>query len=289
MHAGLNRPDNVFDVGGREAAQVAHELGQDWWQSALQASATRAPAAIVFDYESAWIARIQPQGASFDYLTLVYNWYSELRRHGVDVDIVPPGAPLDGYRLAVVPMLAHIGEAAAKAFADFDGVALFGIRSGSKTESFQIPKNMPPDALQRLLSVRITRVESLRPGTARSVLWGNQQFSCEAWVEHVDVGEGVEALAAFADGKPALVRKHNRYYLAAGPSKQLIEAAIKHLLDQGKIPSTILHDDVRIRRRGALTFAFNFGSQPQRAPTPSGARFVLGSENIAPYDLAVWA
>jgi beta-galactosidase len=288
MHAGLNRPDNVLDVGGHEAARVAQELGQDWWQRNLVAPAKQAAVAIVFDYESAWIARIQPQGASFDYLTLVFNWYSALRRQGVDVDIVPPNLPLDGYRLAIVPMLAHVGEAAARMFVRFDGPMLFGVRTGSKTESFQIPNELPPGRLQSLLPIKIARVESLRPGLARTVHWGNQQFSCDTWIEHVDVGEGVEVLARFADGRAALSKQAGRHYLACWPSKDLIEASLKHLLNQANIPSTPLPDELRVRRRGSLTFGFNFGSEPRAAPASRDARFLLGGEIIAPYDLAAW-
>jgi beta-galactosidase GanA len=58
MHAGLNRPDNVLDVGGVEAARVAAELKSAWWQEASRAAVAKAPVALVFDYESAWIARI---------------------------------------------------------------------------------------------------------------------------------------------------------------------------------------------------------------------------------------
>ncbi|MDI1366098.1 MAG: Beta-galactosidase C-terminal domain [bacterium] len=43
-----------------------------------------------------------------------------------------------------------------------------------------------------------------------------------------------------------------------------------------------------MRRRGDLTFAFNYGDQPVAAPAPPNARFVLGAQTIAPRDLAVW-
>jgi beta-galactosidase len=186
-------------------------------------------------------------------------------------------------------MLAHVTKSAADAFARFDGVSLFGARTGSKTESFQIPNSLPPGALQSVLPLRITRVESLRPGLTRTVSWGNQQFSSDTWIEHVEMGEGVEALAKFEDGRPALMRRQNRHYLAAWPSKQLREASLKHLLNLANIAPSPLPDDVRIRRRGALTFAFNFGCETQAAPAPSGARFVLGSDRIAPYGIAAWA
>ena len=288
MHAGLNRPDNVLDVGGHEAGKIATELNEAWWQEAFKAPPAKAPVALLFDYESAWTARIQPQGASFDYLTLVFNWYKALRRNGVDVDIVAPGADLGGYRLALVPMLARVSEDAARSFANFGGAMLFGVRTGSKTESFRIPDNLPPGPLQSLLPIKIARVESLRPGLARTVQWGNQQFSCDTWLEHVDADERVEVLARFADGRAALSRRAGRHYLACWPSKDLIDATLKHLSNQANIPSTPLPADLRVRRRGSLTFAFNFGAEAQRAPVASGAKFVIGGESIAPHDLAAW-
>jgi beta-galactosidase len=34
---------------------------------------------------------------------MTYRWYEAIRRLGLDVDIVRPGAPLDGYRLGSRP------------------------------------------------------------------------------------------------------------------------------------------------------------------------------------------
>ena len=100
--------------------------------------------------------------------------------------------------------------------------------------------------------------------------------------------EGVETLATFGDDTPALVRKAGRYYLACWPSRELTDATLKHLFEQAKIAHRPLVDDIRVRRRGAISFAFNFGSQTHAAPAPRDARFLLGSERIAPYDLAAW-
>ena len=46
--------------------------------------------------------------------------------------------------------------------------------------------------------------------------------------------------------------------------------------------------DLRIARRGGLTFAFNFGPDAAEAPAPVGAQFLIGTRRIAPADLAVW-
>ena len=99
MHAGLQRPDRSRSAGGEEALRVAAERER---VGTLPAT-SRASVALVFDYEAAWITRIQPQGANFNQFELCYRWYEAARRLGQDVDIVPPGASLAGYRAVLVP------------------------------------------------------------------------------------------------------------------------------------------------------------------------------------------
>ena len=65
---------------------------------------------------------------------------------------------------AVVPSLPIVREEALEAFREAEGPVLFGPRSGSKTETFQIPKELPPGPLQALLPLKVVRVESLPPG-----------------------------------------------------------------------------------------------------------------------------
>ncbi len=285
MHAGLNRPDNVLDIGGLEARQVAQELGAEWWRTA----ATRvAPVALVFDYEAAWMHHIQPQGRSFSYLALVFTWYTALRRLGVDVDIVAPGADLTPYRAVFVPSLPHVSEQAARAFAAFGGLTVFGIRTGAKTESFQIPASLPPGPLQGLLPIKVSRVESLRPGVTRDMTWGNRRHSCGTWAEAIEGGDALDVIARFDDGAPAFVRNGGRFYLAAWPTRELTADVVQHVLDESGVATISLPEDVRVRRRGDVTFAFNFGIDSFAAPASSNAKYVLGGQSIGPHNLSAW-
>ncbi len=166
MHAGLNLPNNAgLSAGGMEATQVGEELAR---LGPLPASA-KAPVAMVFDYEASWILSIQPQGKDFSYHALTYRWYEAIRRLGLDVDIVPPGRDLTGYRLVLVPTLPHISEAAMAAFRTTDALILFGPRSGSKTRSYSIPDNLPPGPLQDLLPMKVRQVSSTRPNVSFAV------------------------------------------------------------------------------------------------------------------------
>jgi beta-galactosidase len=95
------------------------------------------------------------------------------------------------------------------------------------------------------------------------------------------------ALASFADGTPALVQAGSRHYLACWPDEGLLAATLEHqLVRQAGLPSTPLPEHVRLRRRGDLTFAFNYGPKPWQCPADDG--YLVGGPNLAPQDLACW-
>jgi beta-galactosidase len=283
MHAGLNLPDNSgLSPGGREAAEVGGELAAI---GALPAT-SRAQVALVFDYEAAWILRIQPQGADFSYADLTFRWYEAARRLALDVDIVAPGADLTGYGLILAPTLPHIGDAALAAFSRATGETLFGPRSGSKTRNFAIPDNLPPGPLASLLPMRVTEVESLRPGLVERVS-GEVAGQVTRWRERVEAGAGVEIAARFDDGDPAWISKGSRHYLAGWPDAELLAEGIAKLAARAGLATTPLPEGVRWRRRSDVTFAFNYGDEVYKAPASARA-FLLGGSEIGPSEVAAW-
>jgi len=288
MHAGLNRPDNVLDTGGKEAEATAGELASDWWRAIKDRPMQPAQVALVFDYDTAWHHEIQPQGRSFSYLALVFTWYTALRRHGVDVDIVPPGRDLRSYKAVFVPSLQHVTPEAHKAFAACSGQVVFGIRTGAKTASFQIPRNLPPGPLQDLLPVKVTRVESLRPGLVRELRWRNRAYACGTWIERLEVDASAGVQGSFASGDPAIVEKSGRTYVAAWPTRELALDIVAHTLATAGLQVTRLDDDIRMRQRDGITFAFNFSGDSRPTPAPAGASYVLGGQSIAPFNLSAW-
>ena len=280
MHAGLNLPSqHEWSVGGKEAGQVGKELAA---LGALPAS-ERAPVAIVHDYEASWITRIQPQGKDFQFHELAFRWYEAARRLGLDVDFVGPGAPLAGYKLVLVPTMPYVSDGSAAAFKAADGLVLYGPRTGSKTRSFSIPANLPPGPLQELTGVRVTQVSALRPGLSEAV-FGAVAGTAIRWREYLD--GTAEVVAKFEKGDLALSRKGRHHYLACWPDERLLHGTIRKLANDAKLETHELPDDVRIRRRGDLTFAFNYGPAPREVKLKGEP--VLGSETILPQGLAVW-
>ena len=58
------------------------------------------------------------------------------------------------------------------------------------------------------------------------------------------------------------------------------------LAKAAKLDTTPVPEGVRLRRRGDLTFAFNYGNEPWAAP--SFGRLVLGEQTVGPQSVSVW-
>ena len=93
----------------------------------------RSKVALVYDYEAKWLFEIHPQGADFHYPRFAFEYYSALRGLGLDVDVVPVDAPLDGYQLIVVPPLPMVPADFAERLGARGAQVVLGPRSGSKT------------------------------------------------------------------------------------------------------------------------------------------------------------
>jgi beta-galactosidase len=280
MHAGLNLPgQHDWSQGGREAAQVGKEL------VALGELPTsrRAEVAIVYDYEASWIIRIQPQGKDFDFSELMFRWYEATRRLGVDVDFLRPGADLTGYKLVLVPTMPHVNDAAERAFAGADGLVLYGPRTGSKTRHHAIPANLPPGPLARLVEARVLEVSSLRPGLVNKV-GGQMQGGAIRWREELEPN-GTEILATFENGSAAFIASDNHHYLACWPDAELLGSVIAFATRKAGVATLDIPEGVRIRHRGNLLFAFNYGPLPWTLPM--AGEVVMGSRELGPQQVTI--
>ncbi|MDO6966593.1 beta-galactosidase [Rhizobium alvei] len=280
MHAGLNLPGlDEWSPGGREARQVAEEL------AALGPlpETGQAPVAILFDYQSHWSTVIQPQGKDFRYEELCFRWYEALRHLGLNVDFVRPGASLEGYRLVLVPCMTEVDEATRAELARTAATVLVGPRSGSRDRNFRIPDMLPPGPLGELSGNRIVQVASLRPGLADAVT-GSVSGAAIRWREYAESRATV--LARFENGDPALTERNNLLYLACWPDEKLLASTMALVTEKAGIATMPVPDFIRIRRRGPLSFAFNYGTEDWALP--AGAEILLGEAVLKPQAVAIW-
>jgi len=247
MHSGLHRPDGVASPGLAEATKVCKELKE--FQDIKQA---KSKIALVFDYESCWAWDIQPQGKSFSYFGLVYDYYKALRGLGLTIDIIPPNQEdLSAYKVVLIPGLMHIGKVLEFAIQSFNGVLIAGPRSGSKTPNMSIPNPLPP--IVPGIKGTIARVETLRPNASVSIEKGGN-FNC--WMESlVDCNNVIERCN---DGRPAVIGKKNRLYLAGWPDQKALKRILRDVCIDSNIFSTNLPNNIRVRDTISHRFWFNY-------------------------------
>ncbi|MFM0164304.1 beta-galactosidase [Paraburkholderia sediminicola] len=287
MHSGLNLPNNELSPGGLEVQQVAREIASSAALSGLGVP-TRVATAIVFDYETQWMFEIQRHGKTFDYQTLAFDYYEALRELGLDVDIVSSKADLSQYQLVVVPSIAVIDEALVDQIERSSAQWVFGPRSGSKTTTFAIPSSLPPGALQRVLPMQVLEVETLRPTLTPALSIGDTQGVALHWREHVRANDGTTVDAQFDDTWPAILTHGRVRYVAGWLSHGLHRAVLQQAAKQAGIETQWLAEGLRMRRRGDLTFAFNFGPEQVQAPAPVNATYVLGHSQLKTGDVCAW-
>jgi beta-galactosidase len=270
MHAGLLRPDSTEAEAADEVRQAAAVLDTIGPQVAVIASV-----ALVFSYEAAWVIGIQPQGASFRYLELVFEAYSALRARGLDVDIVSPAADLSDYRMVIVPTLPIVPEGFAEKLAALTFPALLGPRSGSKTASFCIPDGLAPGALRDLTGVTVTRVESLRDGVTEDA----DGFTITRWREDVVSDHAPEITDAA--GRGVIYRQGNIRYCAMWPDRALLALLVERMAGEAAMELLDLPESIRTRGTARNHFTFNYAAEPVFVPY-LGETLAPASWHIAP-------
>lgn len=255
MHAGLLRPDSSEAEAFPEVRTAASLLAETGPQDTASAQA-----ALVFSYEAAWTIGVQPQGASFRYLELVFEAYSALRARGLDVDILPPEADLSGYPIVVVPSLPILPEGFADKLAALTCPVLIGPRSGSKTASFQIPQGLAPGDLRSAIPLTVTRVESLRDGIAEPA----EGFAVTRWRE--DVMSALAPELTDAAGRGVVWRAGHLRYCAAWPDRALLRLLVERMADEAGLTLLDLPEGIRVRRSATHAFTFNYAAEPVVVP-----------------------
>jgi beta-galactosidase len=273
MHSGLNLPNREPDFGTFEVRQTANELSQ-----LDLAPIVPAEIALIYDYEAAWTLAIQPQRENFDYFGIVLSFYRAVRRSGLNIDILSPGAPLDAYKLVVIPPLPILSASLAQSLARLKGQILIGPRTGSKTPNFQIPAELPPGPLQAVIPIKVIRVESLPDFVSLSLLWKSTSYRCHSWLEHLRTD--LLPFIQLADGHGVAYRNGNITYLTTLPEQSLLDKIVEDLLDAEGFKSSEIPAGVRVRTRGKHRFFFNYNPEPVVLKLPSETKFVLGTAKM---------
>jgi len=178
----------------------------------LAGTTVHADVALVFSWE-AWWAHDQESHPSGDirYIEQVHAAYRALWGAGITVDVVAPGADLDGYKLVVVPSLYLVRDEHAAIISDFvenGGSAFITFFSGIVDENERVRPGGYPGAFRDLLGIRSEEFFPLDPGQPLMLDNGS---SASLWSEMLHL-VGAEAVLKYATGHhtgtPAVTHNH---------------------------------------------------------------------------------
>ncbi|WP_122261757.1 beta-galactosidase [Ornithinimicrobium cerasi] len=247
----------------------------------LAGTTVTAQVALVFSYENQWAADA-PARPSEDvvHLDQVLSMYAALRAAGVTVDVVRPGAPVDDYRLVVVPHLYLVRDHEAtvlERFVEQGGHLLVTFFSGIVDEDDRIRSGPYPGAFRDLLGIAVDEVHPIVPGTSLALAGGGQ---ARRWSEHLRLA-GATAHRELAQGPltgtPVVTRRdhgHGRaWYVATDLDPTTRDALVAEVCaGAGVDPEPGAGADVEVVRRAAPDgtrehlFVINHGAEPVSLP-----------------------
>ncbi|MEM9014544.1 MAG: beta-galactosidase [Pseudomonadota bacterium] len=285
MHAGLERPNGSPAPAFNEAKEAAKDIAS---LKKIDPKPT-SPVAIIFSYDAAWLFETQPQGGTWRYPAIVFEWYSALRRFGVDVDFIRDTDDFNSYHLIVCPSLPILPDSFVARCANSTAKFLFGPRTGSKTREYQVPPDLAPGALRELIPLTVTHSESLPEWRRENATLHGAEIAGKTWLDHVETE--LAPIAARDDGAGLWFREGRVSYLTTLPDEVFLGLVMHaHLTDAG-VANLLLPPDLRIARTETQTFAFNYGPDQTEIPeeiAPRGGVYELGGDRLGPASFAVW-
>ncbi|GIJ44154.1 beta-galactosidase [Virgisporangium aliadipatigenens] len=245
----------------------------------------RAATAMLFDAPSWWA--LQAPGLpsdDIDYLHEVRAAHRALSRLGMGVDVLPADAPLDGYRVVVVPALYLLENGdRLREYVAGGGRLVVTFLSGIADPCGRVYTGGYPGALRDLLGIRVTEFHPMPADLTVELSTGDVG---RHWAETVET-HGAEAVATYPDGGAAITRHRHGDGAAWYVSTRLDDDAYARLLawvigddesrghDAPLVPYGV--DLVRRTANGqGWLFAVNHTDRPQPLPA-DGTDLVTGN------------
>lgn len=283
----------------REAARTAADLHRI--EKLLDGTTVQARVAFLYDYDSIWSVKFQRSYDKADYQTNLRRYYNALVRRGLNVDMVRPGTPLDGYPVVVAPMLHVMPDALARRLVEFvadGGILVTDHRTGVKDANNKCHERTLPGLLAPALGIAVEEYEALAsdvayPASGSGPLAGT--WTAQHWADWTQ-SRGAEVLAAFTPWHMkgfALATRHQHgkgwgYYIGAPVveeafyDKLMAEVCAQAKLRAPVTPPAGVEICTRAGRGRTLVFVINHTDEPKRVAVPAGRTDLLTGRKTGP-------
>jgi beta-galactosidase len=264
----------------REGRELGRELAG---LPGVVGTRTRAEVALLVDWPSWWALELDAlPSRRVRVAERLDDHHRPLWRANLALDVLEPSAPLEAYRLAVVPcayLLEQEHAARLDAWVRAGGHLVVSFLSGLADAAARVHLGGYPGPLRETLGVWVEEHWPLAAGQELALDSGGRPGTATLWSEWVHP-EGAEVLATFASGelagRPAVTR-HARgagvaTYVACRPDEATMEALVRRAAADAGVEPVLpgLPEGVEATRRGDTLFVLNHGPRRAAFPRPDG-------------------
>ncbi|MBX6361402.1 MAG: beta-galactosidase [Acidobacterium ailaaui] len=289
----------------QQIGEEFHRLGPE-----LYGTTPQSEVAILHDYDSRWAIDFEPHTARYDQLQVLLDFYRPLRDQAQSVDIVPPDADLDRYKLVVAPSLNVIPDKLGQhllRYVQHGGHLVLGPRSGMKDAFNALDVHRQPGPLVAPLGGRVEQYYALEGPVPVSGTWGTA--TADIWAEALSTRDPQTRVLmrygksnGWLDGQPAAITRQlgqgSITYLGTLLDASAMNAAIRWMLHGSGVHPVFgpLPHGVEVCRRTrpghTIFILINENQTPVTVPLPhpmkdllhagpSSARVVLPVHGVA--------
>jgi len=284
-------PDGTPDPLYPEIAQIGREFEKA--SPVLAGTSVKSEVAILHSYDSRWAIQWQKHNKNYDPVKEIVSFYGPLRALSQSVDVVPPSASLEKYKLVVAPGLNVLTEADAKNLIQYvnnGGHLVLGQRSAMKDIDNGLWPDRQPGPLTELLGGRVEQYYALVDPAPIEGQWGAGESPM--WAELLSAKDAdVEVLMRYGksngwlDGQPAAITrkvgKGRITYIGAWLDPKTMDGAAKWMTEVsgvkaalGPVPTGV-EVYPRYGAKGAVYILANFATAPASVKLPSIMNDVL--------------
>jgi beta-galactosidase len=284
-------PDGMPDPLYPEIAQIGREFEKA--SPILAGTSVKSEVAILHSYDSRWAIEWQKHNKNYDPVEEILSYYGPLRAATQSVDIVPPTATLDQYKLVVAPGLNVLTDEAAKNLIQYvnnGGHLVLGQRSGMKDFDNGLWPQRQPGPLIDLLGGRVEQYYALVDSVPVDGEWGSGES--QLWAELLSAKDpDVEVLMRYGksngwlDGQPAAITrkvgKGRITYIGVWLDKQTMAQAVSWMAEVsgvkpafGPVPEGV-EVSARHGAKGTVYILVNLSKRAQTIPLPTPMHDVL--------------
>lgn len=290
-HSGVPRKRyKMFQKCTAEINQVTADLGE--------LPLPQADAAVIFDQENLFASCAGRWSEWTIYEEINRAAHRSLTEAGLLTDVIPVNRDLSGYKIVIVPSLAHVKDEFAERLKDFvkaGGIALVTGMTGTFDNNAKYLLSPWPQHLRDLLGIsledQMVVVDDKEADPANRVMFSgtidHQKLNGFArhWIGDVELNGGT-ALMTFENsalkGQPAVVEKRTGHgvtlYVAASViDPKTLSALVSYTSSIAEISRTEMPLNVEMTKRGDVTFIINHGEKAVSIPWDKNGTAVLGN------------